>query len=1074
MTNRPVSGNYLQGNPNTHPGMPIGNDRVPAWLAPNEFVVNAEATQMYGPQIEAMNNHGRAVQQGAGVPPVVPEATYLEAGGFVDMFNQVMGGGQPVPAAPQVMSQVPEMQAPPVAQSADLFSGNNWARYSDTVASIESGGLENPYSIYGGANDHYVGKYQLGSAAIKDASRLLGIENAPSRETVRKDPALQERLFNAYTQGNHQSLMSRSPEYQNMDAAGRQRMLGYAHNQGAGGASEFLRTGTEGRDAFGTSGLKYANAIGAVQGDPAWAPLTQGVGTTPAQAGQMFPAGQPVEAGVPNADLYDDWMGLSMGTPTGPQAPAYLPQVPAFSPPVNGGLNKVFSDPTYKMMADRSGLGAQGYWDSLQPQAQAQHTDRVNAGPAVYTSRSEMDVGNRVGANSGLAAGGDYNLAQTGFGREGMPTEMTVPMIDQTPQMPGADADLVTVMPNQLEVPGMGSAPANSYEPFNPNAVQDAYKQYGESRMDADYQSQQELDQITMQLQTTTRDAPAYEFLHQRRAQLLQNLGRKDPSYTGSSVPTPEALGADILSNQNNAVNAEAEVAAQTQAIQDAAVRGDIPALSKAETALKAAHQQSADTKVEAEDMSRIRRENAVEDQARKNSAIQTEVSNLDAALAAAQTPEGISALTAARDAKVAQLDMPPMPPAGQTADGIPTIDSSVPPAPKTTAPTAEAVETKIAEAEATVETGDTVLDNTPTETVEKAGAQAIAEDPSVLSGAFSSLKDFFGDMFDIDELKRMAILYAGARISGAGHGSSLAFAGKSYLSRLGANEKAYKDAAASGKYTKQSVAKFKRSKDPNDLAIVRVAPIATGTIKTYWDKDGAAVSLEKYKSGDNASWVNTEGQTVDPRTLSATEPKSAYNVRRSIEADIGPMATEFYKVNGTFEERVGDKTKTVNKVQVGPATIVNQAARFAMANGYNVEDLDRTGILNKAMMDMFNDKSPGAKSDITPYLEMNNMRFESSQREGMFSIGRNEDGGATMVSPSVLQVVNAVAVAEVRDTPGNEKLSKQEILTQVYSAAWADFNNPEKVSPAEREQWGKKSSDDTNGFIEYFKSLAE
>ena len=49
-----------------HPGEPMGTDTVPAWLTPGEFVVNAEATEMFGPQIEAMNDQGRAVQQAKG------------------------------------------------------------------------------------------------------------------------------------------------------------------------------------------------------------------------------------------------------------------------------------------------------------------------------------------------------------------------------------------------------------------------------------------------------------------------------------------------------------------------------------------------------------------------------------------------------------------------------------------------------------------------------------------------------------------------------------------------------------------------------------------------------------------------------------------------------------------------------------------------------------------------------------------------------------------------------------------------------------------------------------------------
>ena len=45
-----------------HPGEPKGTDTVPAWLTPGEFVVNKEATDIYGPIIKKMNDHGREIQ----------------------------------------------------------------------------------------------------------------------------------------------------------------------------------------------------------------------------------------------------------------------------------------------------------------------------------------------------------------------------------------------------------------------------------------------------------------------------------------------------------------------------------------------------------------------------------------------------------------------------------------------------------------------------------------------------------------------------------------------------------------------------------------------------------------------------------------------------------------------------------------------------------------------------------------------------------------------------------------------------------------------------------------------------
>ena len=45
-----------------HPGDPKGTDTVPAWLTPGEFVVNKEATDMFGPMIKKINDIGRKKQ----------------------------------------------------------------------------------------------------------------------------------------------------------------------------------------------------------------------------------------------------------------------------------------------------------------------------------------------------------------------------------------------------------------------------------------------------------------------------------------------------------------------------------------------------------------------------------------------------------------------------------------------------------------------------------------------------------------------------------------------------------------------------------------------------------------------------------------------------------------------------------------------------------------------------------------------------------------------------------------------------------------------------------------------------
>ncbi len=72
-----------------HPGDPKGTDTVPAWLTPGEFVMNAEATRMFEPQIEAMNNAGRAVQKSQG--GTIPQ--YKADGGMASFVDDTASGG---------------------------------------------------------------------------------------------------------------------------------------------------------------------------------------------------------------------------------------------------------------------------------------------------------------------------------------------------------------------------------------------------------------------------------------------------------------------------------------------------------------------------------------------------------------------------------------------------------------------------------------------------------------------------------------------------------------------------------------------------------------------------------------------------------------------------------------------------------------------------------------------------------------------------------------------------------------------------------------------------------------------
>lgn len=141
------------------------------------------------------------------------------------------------------------------------FSPKDWDIFRNTVAQIESGGR---YNISGGSGDHYDGRYQLGAAAKQDGARYAGVPNpghsAAAREKFRQSPELQELLFAGFTKANHTYLMG-VPEYRDASPRRKLQILGYAHNQGMGGAENWMKTGKVGADGFGTKGTKYTDAL---------------------------------------------------------------------------------------------------------------------------------------------------------------------------------------------------------------------------------------------------------------------------------------------------------------------------------------------------------------------------------------------------------------------------------------------------------------------------------------------------------------------------------------------------------------------------------------------------------------------------------------------------------------------------------------------------------------------------------------------------------------------------------------------------------------------------------------------
>ena len=213
----------------------------------------------------------RKLQKALGLEPTakVGGAKYKTSSGKV---IDVMGTIPPEILKAIESGKVPEYFDPPKNDAkVENIPDSMFEIFKEAVAQKESSGNYSTYSfdvpekgikkgdpLYGGANMHYLGRYQMGKVALQDVGR--GYSKTLNAEFL-NDPDLQDKLFKKYTLQNHKVLTKNSQKYRDMSMKEKLGVLGYAHNQGAIAAEEWLYTGVSGADSFGTKGDEYTSLI---------------------------------------------------------------------------------------------------------------------------------------------------------------------------------------------------------------------------------------------------------------------------------------------------------------------------------------------------------------------------------------------------------------------------------------------------------------------------------------------------------------------------------------------------------------------------------------------------------------------------------------------------------------------------------------------------------------------------------------------------------------------------------------------------------------------------------------------
>jgi len=238
--------------------------------------------------------------------------------------------------------------------------------------------------------------------------------------------------------------------------------------------------------------------------------------------------------------------------------------------------------------------------------------------------------------------------------------------------------------------------------------------------------------------------------------------------------------------------------------------------------------------------------------------------------------------------------------------------------------------------------------------------------DPKEIPEAKSALKDFFGDIFDTKELARAAIMYLGGRATGMSGNQALAFAGKQYINRSDAKENTYQKLAMSGKYSKASLALYRKTRDPNSLILKSVPLVNMGSPKEFYDtitnkrfisqkmKDPVTGNM-MYVKEDGVTPVDFTRTTEDPRYVPTTKENDQMRVEQTKR--LSEMVTEF---NNLENNQTDGKTKNERRayLQIAPNVIGKSAVNFMIKN--QISESAMGEILNNVMTEAVNDLKSG------------------------------------------------------------------------------------------------------------------
>ena len=292
-------------------------------------------------------------------------------------------------------------------------------------------------------------------------------------------------------------------------------------------------------------------------------------------------------------------------------------------------------------------------------------------------------------------------------------------------------------------------------------------------------------------------------------------------------------------------------------------------------------------------------------------------------------------------------------------------------------------------------------------------------------------LNFLFGDLIDGQELGRGIAIYLASRALGYDHNDTIGYVAKNYLKRVDTKnalmDKFIKENA--GKYSKKSLADYKRTGDPSVLSPIGSTPRPQGEEKTYYNAAGQARVAYKFKKknaqGDDFtywSW-DKDGGDVKQRVSDAwtsdgsdVQGTDEYNEKINKAADriVGQMKSYKEGKDKTKEKNI-DKgiMQNVYKTDIEPEFAAREVAAWADKNGFEVYEMG-PGIQQAWIMAIAAADEAEAKgieveiSSLLPYLEEATIKQRLDNLKGVPPVSTAiVNGNKIEMNPSELVILN-------------------------------------------------------------------